>query len=119
MILLHVIIIRLRLNKNIGTGYKNAKNKESFFEAHESQLMIFEAGEREIRAKGLDPGKISYEQVMDGIEVLNQKRKEAMGKYRDVSKELRNMEQQMEMMRKYLGKDERRRTVSRHDHQAR
>ena len=46
--------------KNIGTGYKNAKNKESFFEAYESQLIILEAGEREIRAKGLDPGKISY-----------------------------------------------------------
>ena len=90
--------------KNIGTAYKNVKNKEKFFEAHESQLMIFEAGEREIRAKGLDPGKISYEQVMDGIEVLNQKRKEAMSKYRDVSKELRDMEQQMEMMKNYMEK---------------
>ena len=99
--------------KNIGTAYKNVKNKEKFFEAHESQLMIFEAGEREIRAKGLDPGKISYEQVMDGIEVLNQKRKEAMGKYRDVSKEIRDMEQQMEMMKEYIHREEKRHAPNR------
>ena len=99
--------------KNIGTAYKNARNKERFFEAHESQLMIFEAGEREIRAKGLDPGKISYSQVMDGIEVLNQKRKEAMGKYRDVSKEFRAMEQQMEMMKEYIHREEKRHAPNR------
>ena len=105
--------------KNIGTGYKNAKNKESFFEAHESQFMILEAAEREIRSKWMDPENVSYEQVKEGIEKLTQRKKEVQSEYRTVSGNLQDMEKQMKMMRKYLGKDERRRTVSRHDHQAR
>ena len=102
--------------KNIGTAYKNVKNKEKFFEAHESQLMIFEAGEREIRAKGLDPGKISYEQILDGIEKLKRQKKEVQTEYSTISKELRNMEQDMKMIQSYLEKNGSRNSHSRVSH---
>lgn len=95
--------------RKIGMAYGRAKDKERFFEAHESQLMIFEAAEREIRSKGLDPEKVSYEQVMDGIEKLKQRKNGTQSEYRAVSKDLRDMEKQMEMMQEYLkkGKEQR------------
>ncbi|MBQ9359913.1 MAG: relaxase/mobilization nuclease domain-containing protein [Lachnospiraceae bacterium] len=63
-------------------AYKKARNKEKFYENHESQMIIFEAAEREIRAKGLDPAKVTYEQVIEGIEKLNAQKKSAQAEYK-------------------------------------
>ncbi|MBQ9605854.1 MAG: hypothetical protein IJV16_01600 [Lachnospiraceae bacterium] len=92
--------------KNISDAYKNSKNKEKFFEAHESQLMIFETAEREIRFKGFDPAKVTYEQIMEGIEKFKRQEIEARTEYMAVSKDLSDMEQQMRMMREYLGRED-------------
>ncbi|MBQ9605947.1 MAG: hypothetical protein IJV16_02070 [Lachnospiraceae bacterium] len=58
--------------------------------------------EREIQSKGLDPAKVTYEQIMEGIEKLKRQKIEAQTEYIAVSKDLRDMEQQMEMMDGYL-----------------
>ena len=64
--------------------------------------MIFEAGEREIRAKGLDPDKVSYEQVIEGINKLKEQRKSIQAEYRSVFKELSEKEHQLNMMHAYM-----------------
>ena len=66
-------------------------------------MIIFEAAEREIRAKGLNPAKITYEQVVEGIEKLKEQRKSVQTEYRSLSKDLK---QQLEMMKEYLDKNE-------------
>ena len=44
--------------------------------------MILDAAEREIRSIGLDPDKVSYEQVINGIEKLKEQKKEIQGETR-------------------------------------
>lgn len=67
---------------HVGEGYKKARNKEKYYEEHESQLMILDAAERAIRSIGLDPNKVSYEQVINGIEKLKEQKKEIQGETR-------------------------------------
>ena len=64
--------------------------------------MIFDAAEREIRSMGLDPVKVTYEQLLGEIERLKDQRKAVQAEYRGVSKDLRDMEKQLEMMRGYI-----------------
>lgn len=92
--------------RKVGEGYKKARNKEKYYEEHESQLMILDAAEREIRSIGLDPDKVSYEQVINGIEKLKEQKKEIQGEYRGLSRELSEKEKQLNMMREYMDKNE-------------
>lgn len=78
---------------------------EDYYESHESQLMIFDAAARQIRAKGLDPEKIPYKQVMDGIQRMQEKSDGLKEKYRAVRKEVRDMVKQRDMIKEYLKKD--------------
>lgn len=57
-------------NKQYEIAYHRAKNKESFYELNESNLRIFEAAECFINPRVLDPEKVTYEQIMNGIETL-------------------------------------------------
>ena len=92
-------------NKKYDDAYKKARNKERFYENHESQLIIFEAAAREIRAKGLDPGKVTYEQITDGISKLSESKKIMQDRYTSISKDLHDKEQQMEMIIEYMDKN--------------
>ena len=91
-------------NRKYADAYKKARNKEKFYENHESQMIIFEAAEGEIRAKGLDPAKVTYEQVIEGIDKLKEQRKSVQAEYRSLSKDLSEKEQQLEMIKEYLTK---------------
>ena len=95
-----------RQYKKVSDAYERSGDKEKFFETHESQLMIYDAAERQIRAMGLNPAKVTYEKVMGEIKRLSEQKKEAQAEYRDVSKELRDMEKQMGMMREYIARNE-------------
>ena len=108
---LAVYVKNYRQYKRVTEAYDASKNKERFFEAHESQLMIYEAAEREIRSKGLDPSRVAYIQIMDGIKKLNENKEEAQVEYKAVSKDLSDMEHQMDMMRTYMNKQESRRII--------
>ena len=94
-----------RQYKKVAGAYKKAKDKEKFYEEHESQLMIFDAAKSEIKAKGLDPEKITYEQVLEGIEKLTERKKTAQTEYRTLSKDIRDKEQQLQMMTDYMDRE--------------
>ena len=68
--------------------------------------MIFDAAEREIRSMGLDPVKVTYEQVLGEIEKLSAMKNESQVEYRSASKELRDMEKQLKMMREYISRND-------------
>ena len=103
---LSVYVKNYRQYKKVSDAYARAGDKERFFEAHESQLMIFDAAEREIRSMGIDPVKVTYERVLAEIEQVSGKKKEAQAKYRSVSKDLRNMEKQLKMMQEYISRND-------------
>ena len=103
---LSVYVKNYRQYKKVSEAYARAGDKEKFFEAHESQLMIFDAAEREIRSMGLDPVKVTYEQVLGKIEKLAAQKKEVQAEYRAVSKEIKSMEKQLELMRDYISKND-------------
>ena len=67
--------------------------------------MIFDAAKSEIKAKGLDPEKITYEQVLEGIEKLTERKKTAQTEYRTLSKDIRDKEQQLQMMNDYMDRE--------------
>ena len=92
-------------NRIYDRHYRSARDPEDYYESHESQLMIFDAATRQIKAKGLDPEKISYKQVMDGIQRMQEKSDGLKEKYRAVRKEVRDMEKQRELITEYIGKD--------------
>ena len=56
-------------------------------------------------AKGLDPAKITYEQVLEGIEKLTEWKKAAQAEYRPLSKDIRDKEQQLQMMEDYIDRE--------------
>ena len=91
--------------KKYETAYKKAKNKEQYYEQHESQMLLFNAADRYIRSVGLDSSKVTYEQVVEGINKLNAKKEGLKDKQRERSKELRESERQMDVIKEYLGKD--------------
>ena len=62
--------------------------------------------EREIRSMGLDPVKVSYEQVLGEIEKLAARKKEVQAEYRAVSKEVKSMKEQLDLMREYISKND-------------
>lgn len=68
--------------------------------------MIFDAAERHIREKGLDPEQITYTQVMDGIRRMQEKSDGLKEKYRALREELRDMEKQRDMIKEYLEKEQ-------------
>lgn len=102
---LSVYVINYRLYKKVAEAYKKVKDKEKFYEEHESQIMIFNAAKSEIMAKGLDPAKITYEQVLEGIEKLTDRKKAAQAEYRTLSKGIREKEQQLQMMEDYIDRE--------------
>ena len=93
-------------SKKYADAYKKARNKEKFYENHESQMIIFEAAEKEIRAKGLNPAKVTYEQVIEGIEKLNAQKKSAQAEYKSLSNDLSEKEQQLDLINTYIEKNQ-------------
>lgn len=89
-------------NLRYNTAYRKAKNKESYYEQNESNLLLFDAADRFIRSKGLDPEKITYDQVMQGIEKLTAEKEKTRTDYRARSKELKEIEKQMEIIQTHL-----------------
>jgi len=70
-----------------------------------SQLLILDAADRQIRSMGLEPDKVSSEQVINGIERLKEKKREIQRKYRGLSQELSEKEKQLNLMREYIDKN--------------
>ena len=54
---------------------------------------------------GLEPDKVSSEQVINGIERLKEKKREIQRKYRGLSQELSEKEKQLNLMREYIDKN--------------
>ncbi len=67
--------------------------------------MIHDAAERHIKEKGLDPDKITYKQVMDGIQKMQEKSASLKEQYRTAHEELRDMTKQRDLIKEYLEKD--------------
>ena len=85
--------------------YRASKDPESYYEGHESQLMIFDAAVRHLKESGLDPSRVTYGQVMDGIQRMQEKSDGLKEKYRALREEVRDIEKQRELITEYLGKD--------------
>ncbi len=89
--------------KKYGEIYHKAIDRESFYENHESQMIILDAAERFIRSKGIDPNKITYEQVTESIEKLTMGTSDRQQRYRQLSGELKDMEKQKFLIQGYIG----------------
>ena len=59
-----------------------------------------------IKESGLDPSRVTYGQVMDGIQRMQEKSDGLKGKYRALREEVRDMEKQRELITEYLGKEQ-------------
>lgn len=92
--------------RGVYKAYREAKDAETYYEAHESQIMIYEASERDIRAMGIDPGRITSKQVMESIEKLKAQQEEIRSEYRSLSKELAAKKQQLKMMQEYMDRND-------------
>ena len=62
---------------------------------------------RFIRSKGINPDKITYEQVAEGIEKLNKRASDRKQWHRQLSAELKGMEKQMSLIADYLNQSTR------------
>ena len=102
---LSVYVQNYQKNKKYDIHYMSAKDPEAYYESHESQLMIHDAAERHIKEKGLDPDKITYKQVMDGIQKMQEKSASLKEQYRTYHEELRDMTKQRDLIKEYLEKD--------------
>lgn len=99
---LSVYVQNYQKYKKFDAHYRAAKDPEEYYEGHESQLMIFGAAERHIKETGLDPEKVSYKQVIDGIQKQKEKSDSLKEKYRALREEIRDMEKQRDMIKEYL-----------------
>ena len=102
---LSVFVQNYQKYKKFDEHYKAARDPEEYYESHESQLMLFGAAERHIRAKGLDPERVSYKQVMDGIQRIQEKNGGLWEKRRVAREEIRDMMKQRELIREYMRKE--------------
>ncbi len=103
---LSVYVQNYQRYKVFDSHYRAAKDREAYYEAHESQLMIYDAAVRHIRESGMDPKQVSYKQVMDGIQKMQERSESLKEKYRGLHDELRDMTRQKELIREYLKKPE-------------
>ena len=103
---LSVYVQNYQRYKVFDSHYRAAKDREAYYEAHESQLMIYDAAVRHIRESGMDPKQVSYKQVMDGIQKMQERSESLKDKYRNLHDELRDMTKQKELIREYLKKPE-------------
>ena len=85
-------------------GYRSAKNRERFYQSHEAQMLIFQASDRFIRSKGLNPEKVTYEQVMESIHKLEVRISELKEKQLQYSKDIKSFGDRLDMMQEYLDK---------------
>ena len=103
---LSVYVQNYQRYKVFDSHYRAAKDRETYYEDHESQLMIYDAAVRQIKERGLDPSKVTYRQVTDGIQRMTEKSDSLKGKYRAVRDEIRDMEKQRTLITEYLGKEQ-------------
>ena len=91
-------------NKRYDKAYRNAKNKERYYQLNESRIMLFEAAERSIKKMGIDPESVTYDMVLNRISELKAEIADHESKYTTTAKKLKEMEKQLGLMQKYTGR---------------
>lgn len=87
--------------KPIGDVYKKAANKTKFYAVHESNLILFEAAERSLAQKGINP-EIDIGQLKANYKNLETQRVQLYADYRSARGKLENFKNAKENMEKIL-----------------
>ena len=89
-------------NKKYNTRYTASKNKESFYQTHESEILLYESAARFIRSKGLNPDEVTPEKITDTISKLTSTQTIRTTESRALQKELKGLKKQMDIIETYL-----------------
>lgn len=87
----------------VAKKYNVAKNKERFYEEHESQLMIYEAARNALRKEGLNPKTLKYEQFTEAIDKLQKKKNDYQTRSGELYGKVTELENRRSMIREYTG----------------
>ena len=85
--------------------YKKSKDPDRYMRMHESQIILFDGAKNKLKQMGIIPKMSVLNQVNNDLSKLISKQAEIEIKYRNASKERKDLEQKLQNITQYLDKD--------------
>ena len=83
--------------------YKNAKQRDAYFQKHESKIILFGGAKRMLEQAGIDLKTLNLKKLKAEYQELEMKKKELSVTYKTCEKESSQIRRQLEELQKYLG----------------
>ncbi len=89
-------------NQPFHNRYKNAKNKEFFFRKYESKLILYDGAKNELKRFGLDPSKVSPDEVRKDYQAMEKRRNSLLAEYKNSEKSLKELHHLKDVISQYM-----------------
>lgn len=94
-----------RDNKPFQEKYKKSKDPDRYLRMHETQLILYDGAERMLRKMGLDPKSVEPSEIRADYEAMLTRKTILEKTYKSAEKEAQNMQQKLNNVEQYLGKN--------------
>ena len=85
--------------------YKKSKDPDRYMRMHESQIILFDGARNKLKQMRITPKMSVLNQVNTDLETLTARQAELEKKYKNVSRERKDLEQKLQNITEYLGRD--------------
>ena len=85
------------------SAYKKAKQRDTYFRKHESEILLFSGAKRMLEQAGIDLKSLNLKKLKSEYQKLEKKKMELSATYKTCEKESNQIRRQLEELQKYLG----------------
>ena len=85
---------------------RKAKNPDDYFRKHESNLILYDGAKEMLRRSGIDLKTLDIDKLRSGYARLEKQKTEIANVYRSSEKELKQMNTELEKLKRYLGMEQ-------------
>ena len=94
-----------RDNKPFQEKYKKSRDPDRYLRMHETQLILYDGAKRMLQKMGLDPKSVEPSEIRADYEAMLTRKTILEKTYKSAEKEAQNMQQKLNNVEQYLGKD--------------
>ena len=105
-----------KANRAYHIGYKKAKNPDAYFGRYESQIILYGGAKRMLEQAGINLKSLNVDKLKSEYEELTKQKNELTATYKKCEKEVRELNQKLETLNKYLDLEDRQLPPTSHDH---
>lgn len=93
--------------------YRKSKNPDDYLQKHESKLILYDGAKQMLRKAGVDLKTLDLDKMRSEFAALERQKKELQQAYKSSESELKQMKQQLDKLKKYLGREQETRSKER------